>query len=294
MDFGLSESQRKLIAEVDEFLDGELTADIIHETELCNGWGPNIRKFMLKLGARRWLAATFPAKYGGMDTSHIEHLLIYDQVTYRGGPGAPIRFIGAAMAGPTLLKFGSEEQKQRYLPRIASGEIEFALGYTEPDAGSDLANLSLRAENKGDYYLLNGSKIFNTHCHCAEYHWLAARTKSEGSKHRGISIFIVDLQSPGITIEPIWTLADWRTNRVYYDDVRVPKENLVGEENRGWTYLMSALDEERVTITGHLRRRLERLLMYVKEKGDLRQNMVVRHRLSELSVELEIGRLLSY
>jgi hypothetical protein len=188
--------------------------------------------------------------------------------------------------------------KREYLPRIARGEIEFALGYTEPDAGSDLANLRLRAEDKGDYFLMNGEKTFNTHCHVADYHWLAARTDFDSPKHKGVSLFVVDFKTPGITIVPMITMAGWRTNAVYYDDVRVPKENLVGQKNQGFYYVMTALDFERMVPPGTYRKLFEEILEYAKETSvageSLSKNPLVRQKLAEMAIQLEACKLLYY
>jgi len=183
---------------------------------------------------------------------------------------------------------GSEEQKREYLPRIARGEIEFALGYSEPQAGSDLAALELRAIKKDDHYIMNGQKVFNTACHYAHYHWLGARTDPDAPKHRGISLFIVDLKTPGITIRPMWGMNGMRTNEVFYDDVRVPAKNLVGEENKGWGYIGRALDFERTWVAGETRRIFETLLSHVKENKTLAENPLIRQKLGELAMELEV------
>ena len=202
------------------------------------------------------------------------------------------------MAGPTIMRYASEELKEEFLPRIASGEIEMTLGYTEPQAGSDLAALEIRAEDKGDYFVLNGQKVFNSHAHVSEYHWLAARTDTCIPKHRGISMMIVDLKSPGITIRPLITLAGWRSNEVFYDNVQVPKRNLVGEKNRGFYYLMTALDFERMFPMGHYRRLFDDLVEYVKvEKRDgepLGKDPLIRQKIAEMAIELEAVYLLYY
>ena len=224
--------------------------------------------------------------------------------------------IAATMSGPTILRFGSDELKKEFLPRIARGEIEMALGYSEPQAGSDLAALELRAEDKaeipvgekgeihaedkGGYFLLNGQKMFNTHAHFADYHWLGARTETDPAvrKHRGISLMVVDLKSPGITIRNMTTIAGWKTNEVFYDNVKVPKKNLVGEKNRGFYYIMTALDFERMFPIGGFRRMFDKLVEYTKEtKRDgkpLSQDPVIRQKLAEMAIELEAARLLYY
>jgi alkylation response protein AidB-like acyl-CoA dehydrogenase len=158
----------------------------------------------------------------------------------------------------------------------------------------------MRAEVKGDHFLLNGQKMFNTNCHVAEYHWLAVRTNSDPNipKHRGISLMIVDMKSPGITIRPMITMAGWRTNEVFYDNVKVPKENLVGELDRGFYYIMAALDFERMSPVGLYRRLFEELMEYTKETKingkPLSKNPVIRQKLAEVAIELEAAQLLYY
>jgi alkylation response protein AidB-like acyl-CoA dehydrogenase len=200
--------------------------------------------------------------------------------------------VGAGMAGPIILRHGNEDQKNDYLPRIARGEIEFALGYSEPQAGSDLASLELKAEDMGNYFLINGQKMFNTRTHYAQYHWLGARTESAGPKHKGISLFIVDLKIPGISITPDWTVGNMRTNQVFYDDVKVPKEAMVGEKNKGFYYILEALDYERVSTTAGLERDFDEIMNYIKkiEKG---KDPVIRQKVAELAIDIESARLLS-
>jgi len=193
---------------------------------------------------------------------------IRDEMARAGG--IPLIFVAAHMSGPTIMHFGSDEMKKEWLLPIARGEYEFALGYSEPQAGSDLSAVQLRAtdvhaEDRGDHFVLNGQKIFNTHTHVADYHWLVVRSDPKSVRHRGVSMMIVDLKSPGITIRPMITMAGWRTNEVFYEDVVVPKKNLVGKMNRGFYYLMSALDYERMFPIGVYRRLLEEITEYAKE-----------------------------
>lgn len=159
--------------------------------------------------------------------------------------GIPHAYCAAHMAGDVLIKHGSQALRDQFLARIARGEIEFAVGYSEPGAGSDMLALRMKAEDFGDHYLVNGQKVFNTHAHQAEYHWLAARTDPAAPNHKALSILLVDLDSPGISIRPMYTIAGSRTNEVFYDNVRVPKERLVGELNRGFTYILGQLARER-------------------------------------------------
>ena len=314
MDFGFTPEEEKLRQEVRDLLKKEVTTELIAEVaEYSGGAGPAFgRKLLRKLGERGWLCPTWPKEYGGINSSEMVGFIIRDEMTYAG---APVSLVGATMAGPTILRFGSDELKREYLPRLARGEIDMALGYTEPQAGSDLAALELRAddkseaaimergevnaEEKGDYFLLNGQKMFNTHAHFVEYHWLGARTDpSNPKRHRGISLMVVDLQSPGITIRNMTTIAGWKTNEVFYDNVKVPKKNLVGEKNRGFYYIMTALDFERMFPVGGFQRILDELVEYAKKtKCDgklLSDDPIIHQKLAEMAIELEAARLLYY
>ena len=297
MDFGFREEEIRIIEEVRAFIKNEVTPELVEESldlGLIFG-GQEGRKFIKKFAAKGWLTPNWPKEYGGLGTSEMVTYMIRDELAYAM---VPTIFIGAHMAGPTILRVGSEEMKKEYLPSISRGEIEFALGYTEPDAGSDLAALAMHADDMGDHFLINGQKTFNTHCHVADYHWLAARTDLSAPKHKGVSLFIVDLKSPGITINPMTTMAGWRTNEVFYDNVRVYKRNLVGEENRGFYYVMAALDFERMAPPGTYRRLNEEIIKYAKEKivagKPLSKNPLIRQKLAETSIELEVCKLLYY
>jgi len=297
MNFGFTSEEEKFRKEVHDFFAKESTNELIAETlEHNGGAGPVYgRKFIQATGAKGWLCPTFPKEYGGMDSSEMEWLIIRDEMAYAGGP---FSLIAATMSGPTILRIGSDELKKEFLPRIARGQIDMCLGYTEPQAGSDLAALEMRAEDKGDYFLLNGQKMFNTHAHFVEYHWLGARTDPNVPKHRGISLMVVDLKSPGVTIRQMVTIAGWRTNEIFYDNVKVPKKNLVGEQNRGFYYIMTALDFERMFTFGAFRRMLEELVAYTKEtKRDgklLSKDPLIRQKLAEAAIELEVTYLLYY
>jgi 3-oxocholest-4-en-26-oyl-CoA dehydrogenase alpha subunit len=196
--------------------------------------------------------------------------------------------------GPVMMQQGSEEIKKEFLPRMARGEIEFGIGYTEPQAGSDLSAIQTSAVEDGDYYVINGHKIFNSCLQFASYQWLCARTDPNLPRHKGLSIFIVDLSLPGITIKPIYTVQGKRTNEVYYDGLRVPKKYLFCEKNKGWYYMMQALNVERTEPSGLLERMFDELLALVKETSiggkPLSQDPVVRRRVAELAIEVNIAR----
>lgn len=297
MDFGFKEEETNLIREVRAFIEQEKTPELVEETHAMGAvfGGPEARKFISKLGARGWLTPGWPKEYGGLGASEMVTYMIRDEMAYAG---LPLYYIAAYNAGPMILRYGSEEMKREFLPPIARGEIEFALGYTEPQAGSDLAALTIRAEDKGDHFLVNGQKMFNTSSHIAEYHWLAARTNLEGPKHKGVSLMVVDLKSPGITIRPLISMAGWRTNEVYYDDVVVPKKNLMGEKNQGFYYLMGALDFERMFQPSAYKWLFEEIVGYAKETivngQPLSKDPLVRQKLAQMAIELEATRLLYY
>jgi 3-oxocholest-4-en-26-oyl-CoA dehydrogenase alpha subunit len=294
MDFGFSKEEEAFRQEVREFLRKEVTPQIREEADSGIGWGPHTWELVRKLGAKGLLTPTWPKEYGGLGLPPLYRFIVHEELDYAEALPHEALTVGAGVAGPTIMLYGSEEQKKDYLPRIARGEIEFALGYTEPQAGSDLASLQLRAEDRGDHFLFNGQKVFNTRCHFAQYHWIAARTDSQGPKHRGISLFIVDLSSPGITLRPLWGIDGTRTNEVFYDNVVVPKKNLVGEKNRGFYYTVTALEFERVLSVGRLTKTFEELVDYVKKTPSLKENSLVRQKLAQIATEIEVAKLFVY
>lgn len=297
MEFGFNSEENEIFEEAQAIIKEEVDSELVQESldmGLIYG-APKAREFVRKLGAKGLLTPDWPVEYGGRGTSEMVTYRIRDELAYAL---APYIFVGAHMAGPAILRYGSTEMKQKFLPLIARGEIEFALGYTEPGAGSDLAAMIIEAQDEGDHYLINGQKTFNTHSHVADYHWLAARTDFEAPKHKGISLMMVDLKSPGIEIRPMITMAGWQTNEVYYNDVIVPKENLVGEPNQGFYYVITALDYERMVPPGAYRRLFDEIVNYVRQtqRGGnyLSQDPLVRQKLAQTATELEICRLLYY
>lgn len=308
MNFGFTKEEEELRQEVREFCKKEVTPELIEEDEREAGFGPYSWDFFRKIGAKGWLTPDWPEEYGGLGSSYMEKFIIMDEVTRAVGGWRILLSVGASMVGPAILHYGNDEQKKKFLPPIARGEVEYILGYTEPQAGSDLAALELRAsgpkgeifaEEEDDYYLMNGQKIYNTHAHFAQYHWLGARTDwNNPKKHQGISVFVVDIRSPGITVRPTRTMSDLMTNEVFYENVKVPKENLIGQKNRGFYQIMTALDYERVTPSGGLYRTFEEMLTYVKETKfngkPLAKDPMIRHRLAQLAIEISSARLLDW
>ena len=278
------------------FLDRELSDEIRQQNPLDKGLGPEGRIFMRKLGTAGWLGTGWPEHYGGSGGT-LAHEIILSQEFARREAYIP-NSVARLMAGPVVLRHGSEEMKREFLPRIARGEIEFSLGYTEPSAGSDLAAMRMRAVRDGDHFVLNGQKIFSTQSHYADYHWLAARTDKTAPRSKAVSLFIVDQRAPGITIHPIETLGGERTNAVFYDDVRVPEGRLVGEMSRGFQYMMEALEHERLMLcqTVRLRGFMDRLIKYARETlrdgRPLSEHPAVRRRLAKIEIEFEATQCL--
>ncbi len=296
MDFRLTPEQEAFRQEVRAFVKQEVTEDLEEEVTYAEDVGPLGRRFIKKLAQRGWVSMTWPKKFGGQERSVMDRLILWDELAYAEAPhGSAAERMGA----PVIMLAGSPELQQEFLPRIATGEIDFALGYSEPEAGSDLASLKTRAVEDGDDFVISGHKIFNSGCHWAEYHWLAARTDPDAPKHKGISLFVVDMNTPGITVKPLWTMCDWRTNIVFYDNVRVPRRCLVGEKNRGFYQIAAALDLERIQVTGHVKRQFDDFVAYLRDSGTLarmtqRDAELTRHKLAGLAIEIETCRMLSY
>ena len=207
---------------------------------------------------------------------------------------------GVGMVAPTLLMSGTEEQKQQHLPPIANGVIQWCQGWSEPNAGSDLASLTTRAVRDGDEYVINGQKVWTTGAHRANWCFMLARTDPEQPRHRGLSFFLVDMKTPGITLRSIPNMANGHTfNELFFDDVRVPKRNMVGEENRGWYVSLITMNFERsgVAAFASLRRTIEELVQFchqTKRDGQpLAKDPFVRHRLAQLFIENEVGHAMS-
>lgn len=261
------------------------------------------QEFHRKMGARRWLCVTWPYEYGGNSGTMMDQLIIYEEMGYCGAPP-----LGATspMIGPAILMYGDDEQKAKYLPGIARGETVGCLGYSEPNAGSDLGSLQIRAEEKGDFYIVNGQKIFTSHAHYADICWLAARTDPSVPKHKGISMFVVELKkTQGIITRPLYIMTGAHLfNEVFFDNVIVPKRNLVGGNNNGWRVLTTALNYERIAFGGgaiiaaSCKRVLEWLIDYLLNAGEIASlsshRSIYLNRLAEMSIELEVSRLLAY
>jgi hypothetical protein len=210
------------------------------------GDGEAYREVVRQLGRDGWLALTWPEEYGGRQAPTMDQLIFMDEAATAG---VPVPFLTINTVGPTIMRYGTPEQKAFYLPRIAAGEIHFSIGYSEPEAGTDLASLRTRAVRDGGSYVINGQKMWTSLIQYADYVWLACRTDPEAPRHKGLSILIVPAGSPGFSWTPVRTVAGTTTSATYYSDVRVPVTALVGEENQGWPLITNQLNHERVALT---------------------------------------------
>jgi len=225
----------------DDLIDDQVRSGLV----ASRGVGPLVRRLVRRMGQDGWLGIGWPAEYGGQGRTAVEQFIFFDE-SMRAG--APVPMIMVNSIAPTLMEFGTPEQKAELLPRILGGEVHFCVGYSEPEAGSDLASLTTRAVRDGDEYVITGQKMWTSLASDADYCWLAARTGPDDSRHKGISIFIVPMDSPGIETTELKLLVDHDLCAVHYDDVRVPATALVGEEHRGWRLITSQLNHERVTL----------------------------------------------
>ncbi|NIB41030.1 acyl-CoA dehydrogenase [Pseudomaricurvus alkylphenolicus] len=248
MQFEFTPEQQALREELREYFRQLITPEIRQAVRGNEGEGEGgevFRKVVRQMGVDGKLALGWPKQYGGQGLGAVEQLIFFEELRLAD---APIPFVTLNTVGPALMEHGSEEHKAKYLPKIAAGEIHFAIGYSEPGAGTDLASLSTSAERDGDDYVINGTKVFTSGAGGADYIWLAVRTDPQAPKHKGISIFIVPTNSPGFSHSPIHTVGEVTTNMTYYENVRVPASALVGELNKGWQLITSQLNHERVGL----------------------------------------------
>jgi len=287
------------------------------ESNLPQGWGevdaeaaflgdddPERRAFLKQwqgaLGKRGWIAPHWPTEYGGAGMSVTEQFIFNEEMAVSRAPG--VGGFGVTMIGPTLILYGTEEQKQEHLPGITSGEVTWCQGYSEPGSGSDLASLQTRAVRDGDDYVINGQKIWSSGAHRADWMFMLARTDPDAPKHRGISMLLMNLKSPGVSIQPLVDMSGNHVfNQEFFDNVRVPVKNRVGEENRGWYVGATLLDFERSNIGAAigLRHTVNDVVRFVSESPKTREVPVrltatIKAELAERAIEADIARLFSY
>lgn len=245
MQFAYTAEQESLRRELRQYFRELMTEEVQAEVAVGNTGGPHCLEAVRKMGRDGWLGIGWPTKYGGQGRSIVEQFIFYDE-SWRALAPVPALTINAV--AQTMMAYASEDQKAFFLPKILAGELHFAIGYTEPGAGTDLASLKTRAVRDGDEWVINGQKLYTSLAGYADYIWLAARTDPDASKHKGISIFAVPTSSEGFSWTEIGTIVKSGTTATYYEDVRLPATALVGEENGGWQLITNQLNYERVAI----------------------------------------------
>jgi alkylation response protein AidB-like acyl-CoA dehydrogenase len=255
---------------------------------------PERRDFMKKLAAKGWLGMSWPKEYGGQEIEGIYEYILNEALARHASPQIGK---GVGIIGKTLIRHGNDKLKAEFLPKILRADVEFAVGYSEPEAGSDAANMQLRAEKVEGGWKLNGQKMWTTSAHFADWYWVGARTDTS-HKHKGITLFLVEMNHPGLTIHPTMTIGDERTNEVFFDDVFVSDDFVVGEVNRGWTYICEALDLERFAMmpVGPLEKKVEALVDWVRashrDGEPVRGDPRARRAVAEAVTKLEVARML--
>jgi alkylation response protein AidB-like acyl-CoA dehydrogenase len=315
MHFGFTPEQEALRREVCQFIAEHVTPEVIAEMEgreeggfgvSRHGRGPLVSELFRKIAARGWLGISYPKEYGGQGGDRISQYIVEEAFARVN--------IAVGMAGsgaPAILAVGTEAQKRHFLPRLISGEYSFALGYTEPQAGADLASLQCRAVRDGDEYVINGQKMYTSAAHTATHMYLMARTDPHAPKHKGISIFIFPMDIPGLTVRALWTIQNnpraplgttygaARTNETFFENVRVSRTALLGEEDMGWYVGAMALNLDRVGASRYLIsvRRDEDIINWVKENTfngySPAQDPAIRDKLAELWIEAQVCRLMT-
>jgi len=299
MDFEFSDQELSFRNELSAWLKDELAnrpQDGGNDADAEWAFGLEMRK---KLADKGWLTMAWPEEYGGQGVSHMMQVVFAEEMSYNRAPGRDV--FGTRMMAPTLMIHGTEEQKREFLPPVSKGEVQWCQGYSEPESGSDLASLQTRAVEDGDDFIINGTKIWTSSAHRADHIMVLTRTDPDAPKHRGISFLLCDMNTPGLTVNPIINMAgDHGFNMVTFDNVRVPKKNLVGEQNRGWYVGATLLDFERsgVDYSAGGRRVLEELIAYAKDNDQngslIADNPIMRNRLADLAIEVDVSRLISY
>lgn len=245
MYIGYDDEQKALREELRAYYDKLLTPDVRVALREGHGTGEAMRSIVRQMGEDGWLGIGWPTEYGGQGRSAIEQFIFFDE-SMRAG--APVPMLTVNTVGPTIYKHGSQEHKDYFLPKILRGEIHFCIGYTEPNAGTDLAALQTRAVADGDDFVINGQKVFTSLASDADWIWLATRTDPDAPKHGGLSMFLVDMKTPGIKVEPMDLLSSHDICTTFFDDVRVSRGQLVGGLNKGWKLITGQLNHERVSI----------------------------------------------
>jgi len=302
LDFAFTAEQEKFRQEVRSFLDRELPPDWVgylggttgdHVVNSSDGWQV-FKDIAGKLGREGWLSLTWPREYGGQARSYIDYLIFAEEIARRGSPG--YNPIAVKMLAPTLIDYGTEEQKQRYLKPIARGEEFWCEGFSEPEAGSDLGSLQTKAVKDGSHFVINGQKTWGTFANHSAWCFILARSDPQSQKYKGLSFFLVDLSTPGVTVSPIKNLAGESSFcEIFFEDARIPGENLVSKESEGWPVAQALLAHERTSIefVAMVQSLIEEQIKYLNANPGIAPASA-RDSLARLAIEAEIGRLLNY
>ncbi|HEY8356706.1 MAG TPA: acyl-CoA dehydrogenase family protein [Ramlibacter sp.] len=299
MDLAFTPEEQKFREDIRAWVRENLPADIAHKVHNALRLSrDDMQRWAKILGKKGWLGYGWPKEFGGPGWTSVQKHLFEEETALAGAPR--IVPFGPVMVAPVIMAFGSPEQHKRFLPGIASGEVWWSQGYSEPGSGSDLASLKTRAERKGDKYIVNGQKTWTTLAQYGEWIFCLVRTSTEGKPQTGISFLLIDMKSPGVTVRPIVMLdGEPEVNEVFFDNVEVPAENLVGEENKGWTYAKHLLSHERTNIAdvNRAKRELERLKRIARSEGvyeDVRfRDEIARLEVDVVALEMLVLRVLS-
>ncbi|MGD9704692.1 MAG: acyl-CoA dehydrogenase family protein [Acidimicrobiia bacterium] len=298
MEIGYTPEQEALRSELRGYYEQLLDPGTVADLAAGHGVGAAMRRVWKQMCADGWAGIGWPTSWGGQGRSAIEQFIFFDE-SMRAG--APVPMLTINTVGPTIMNFGSDEHRAFFLPKILAGDIHFCIGYSEPGAGTDLAALQTRAVRDGEEYVINGQKMWTSLSSDADYCWLAVRTDPEAKKHKGISILIVPMNTPGITLSPLRLIGEHDINQVFFDDVRVPVSSCVGGENNGWTLITNQLNHERVTLcsTGVVERALDEIGSWARstELPDGRRVVDqdwVQLNLARVHAKLDVLRLLNW
>ena len=298
MHLALTSAQEDFRLQVRQYFSSVMTPEIQDQQRRYALDSDTYKALIRRIGADGWLCVSWPVEYGGRDLSQFEQFLYYDEVQRLG---VPIPFLSTNTVGPTIMRYGTDEQKERFLPGILRGEIHFSIGYSEPEAGTDLASLRTRAVRDGDEWVINGQKMWTSLVHHADYVWLACRTDPDAPRHKGISILIVPTDAEGFSWTRVNTMGGGLTSATYYTDVRVPVENLVGEVNRGWQLMTNQLNAERIALSpsGVVERRLTEVRRWAQDTKLADGRRVIDQEwvqvsLARVRAKLEFLRLLNW
>ncbi|HYJ97079.1 MAG TPA: acyl-CoA dehydrogenase family protein [Burkholderiaceae bacterium] len=299
MDLNFTAEEQAFRQEVRQWVADHLPKDISHKVHHALRLSrDDMQRWAQTLGKKGWLASGWPKQFGGPGWTAVQKHLFEEECARAGSPR--IVPFGPVMVAPVIMAFGSPEQQKRFLPGIASGDVWWSQGYSEPGAGSDLASLKTRAERRGDKFIVNGQKTWTTLGQFGEWIFCLVRTSTEGKPQTGISFLLIDMKSPGITVRPIITMdGEHEVNEVWFDNVEVPADNLIGEENKGWTYAKHLLAHERTNIAdvNRAKRELERLKRIAKAEGvygDVRfRDEIAKLEVDIVALEMMVLRVLS-